>query len=92
MYDPRPPEDPAYWDNPFEQLEDHELAIAYNELLFSDLSMAELIAEMQYRGLTLNDLEQIYLDHNEEISSRHVGCTCHIDEFSCSLHCTGSTC
>jgi len=73
-------EDPAYWySDAYLDYTDQELAIEYAEFIETDRAMSEIIHESQRRGLTLNDLEQIYL---ETINASQIllNCTCDTDD------------
>lgn len=82
--------DPAYWySDEYLDYTDGELAIEYCEHIETDEAMCELIHESTRRGLSLNDLEQIFLEINEA-SQITVDCTCDTESF-CPIHCCGTT-
>ena len=83
-------EDPAYWyADAYLDYTDEELAIEYAEFIETDRAMSEIIHESQRRGLSLNQLEQIYIEINEA-SQIPVDCTCDTDP-CCPIHCCGTT-
>lgn len=86
-----PIEDPAYWySDAYLDFTDDELAIEYAEFIETKQAMNEIIHECNRRGLTLNDLEQIYLLIDEATKCPYE-CRTNCDGTCTPLNCVGLT-